>query len=113
VDDADLLKDYLAGSAAHANRDHHPPPDLLILDGVMPHGSAKDVLLWLKEHPVAGMKTVVLNGSSLPETCEEPLQLGAHDCYHKSGNIHILEHIAKEIETHMPNGDYDRQMAVR
>lgn len=109
IECADELLAYFDGIGEFADRARHPLPDLLLLDGVMPTGDAVKVLEALRTHLNAGLKIVVLSGSSLPGICEKTIELGAHACYLKTADLARLDEIAKEIDAHMVNGDYDHQ----
>src|SRR5688572_13030007 len=77
LDGDDLIK-YLAGSAAYADRDRYPLPQLLLLDLQMPKRDGFDVLKWLKENPsIVDMTVVIVSGSIREEDITQALALGA------------------------------------
>lgn len=99
--------DYLGGNGIYNNRTKYPIPELLLLDGNMPEANAMEILQWLKEHPVSGLKVVVLTGSSLPYECDQFLAMGANDCYVKDLNFDVLKTQIKAIENRLQSGGYD------
>lgn len=103
----DEVINYLSGNGIYTNRAEYPIPELLLLDGNMPEANAMEILQWLKEHPVFGLKVVVLTGSSLPYECEQFLAMGAHDCYVKSLNFEELKNQIRAIENRLLSGSYD------
>ncbi|MDB6109334.1 MAG: putative response regulator, CheY, partial [Pedosphaera sp.] len=103
---------YVSGTGPYQDRARHPLPDLLIIDAVMPAFDAKEILDWLAAHPAPGMKVVVFSGYPVSDVRERYLQRGAHAFFYKTGEMHQLASIAKEIENGLVAGDYDRSAAT-
>ncbi|MDB6122100.1 MAG: response regulator [Pedosphaera sp.] len=99
---------YLSGTAPFQDRARHPLPDLLIIDSIMPKLEAGEILHWLKAHPVPRMKVIIFSGFPTPDTGAHFIKHGAHGFFYKTGELHQLKSITREIETHLLNGDYDR-----
>jgi CheY-like chemotaxis protein len=103
----DEVINYLGGNGIFNNRAEYPMPDFLLLDGNMPEANAMEILKWLKDHPISGLKVVVLTGSSLPYECEQFLAMGADDCYVKSLNFEELKNQIRAIENRLLSGSYE------
>jgi DNA-binding NarL/FixJ family response regulator len=99
---------YVSGSGPYQDRARHPLPHLLIIDALMPSFDATQILDWLSSHPAPSMKVVVFTGYPVSDVRERYLQRGAHAFFYKTGEMHQLTSIAKEIETSLIRGDYDR-----
>jgi len=56
--------DYLEGKGPYGNREHHPIPDLIILDLKMPRMNGFEFLSWLRAHPTLSETAVVILTSS-------------------------------------------------
>jgi DNA-binding NarL/FixJ family response regulator len=104
---------YVSGTGLYQDRARHPLPDLLIIDAVMPAFDAKEILDWLAAHPAPGMKVVVFSGYPVSDVRERYLQRGAHAFFYKTGEMQQLASIAKEIETGLIAGGYDRAKPAR
>jgi CheY-like chemotaxis protein len=97
---------YLSGKAPYQNAARHPPPDLLLLDAVMPLINVADILLWLKDHRHPGLTVVVITGAFVPHVREQIIQLGAHACYEKPVDSLQLDRVIQEIETRLINDGF-------
>jgi CheY-like chemotaxis protein len=76
--------DYLAGRAAYADRERHPPPSVVLLDLNLPLVSGFDVLKWLRDHPeLKDVPVVVFSSSSRNEDKAKARELGANEYVEK------------------------------
>lgn len=98
--------DYLSGKSPYDDRAKHPLPDVLIIDVIMPKLEAGEVLHWLKSNPVPKMKVVVFSGFPTTDIGSHFIKNGAHAFFYKTGELKQLQSIAREIETHLRQGDY-------
>jgi CheY-like chemotaxis protein len=102
------LIDYLSGKAPYQDRSLNPLPDVLIIDAIMPTLEAGEILHWLKANPIRGMKVIIFSGFPTSDIGAHFIENGAHAFFYKTGEMNQLKSIAKEIETHLLRGDYDR-----
>lgn len=89
---------YLAGTPPFQDRLAHPPPDLVLLDLVMPDVDGFGVLEWMttasgyEELPV-----IVFTSSVNPGDEERAMDLGATAFYTKPADVDVLADKLKEI----------------
>jgi CheY-like chemotaxis protein len=77
IPDGDRAVDYLEGSGPYADRDEHPLPALVLLDGRLPGRDGLEVLAWIRKQP--GLKAVpvmMFSGSNEPEAISRAFELG-------------------------------------
>jgi len=78
VNGVEVMK-YLKGEGTFSNRDHHPAPDVLLLDLNMPQMNGFEVLKWLKSDPEhQRLVAYILTASSRKEDIEHAYRLGAN-----------------------------------
>jgi len=83
VVDGEEVISYLSGADKFADREHYPLPEILFLDMRMPRVTGIEVLAWLKEHPLPGLKVAVLADSSSTQYRPQVLELGVEHFYSK------------------------------
>lgn len=90
---------YLSGKDAYADRNLHPLPEVLIIDAIMPAIEANEILHWLKQNPVQGLKVIVFSGYPTSNIGAGYLKSGAHAFFYKTSDLAQLKYIAREIES--------------
>ena|ERR1044071_1472743 len=78
--DGEMAIEYLSGSQPFNNRVAFPFPDLILLDLKMPRKDGLEVLRWLRNEKVTGLRVIVLSTSGLSNDIEQAKALGA-DAY--------------------------------
>jgi CheY-like chemotaxis protein len=99
VVDGDQAVGYLRGSEAFSNRDHHPLPNLILLDLKMPRVNGFDVLGWLrKEDRFKNVPVIVLSSSIHKNDIKRAYALGANSFLVKPVGFDALVDLAKTID---------------
>jgi CheY-like chemotaxis protein len=99
VSDGNAAIDYLAGNGAHAQRETHPFPCLVLLDLKMPGKSGLDVLEWLQNQPsISTLPILMLTSSSQEKDVRRAYQLGANGYLLKPSTPDGMLSLAKAIK---------------
>jgi CheY-like chemotaxis protein len=92
---------YLKGEGPYADRQHYPPPTLMLLDLKMPPTSGFDVLRWVREQSwLQEMAVVVLTGSNESQDIEKAYQLGADSYLVKPARFSDLVEITHTLKSY-------------
>jgi CheY-like chemotaxis protein len=96
--DGEQAVSYLSGSAAFADREEDPFPDLVLLDLKLPRLDGFEVLQWIRGNPATtSVPVVVLAGSSFRADIRRALELGANSYAAKPGKFEELQVLIDQI----------------
>lgn len=99
VEDGERAVAWLSGDGKHADREHHPQPDLLLLDLKLPRFSGFEVLQWLRGQPgLRRLPVIVLTGSQEPSDVNRALDLGANSYLVKPVGFDALLDIVRTLD---------------
>ena len=89
---------YLSGEGEYADRVRYPFPDLLLLDWRMPFKDGREILEWLKTHPLPRLKVAVLADSSGAPSLSELMELGAFCFFPKPATSTQLTQMIRALQ---------------
>ena len=106
VTDGEMATEYLLGTGPYADRDHHPFPDLVILDLHMPRRSGLEVLAWLRAQPIIGLlPTVVLTSSREAADMDRASELGVDSYLTKPSTAQGYDAVARALSRYWLESD--------
>ncbi len=89
---------YLEGTPPFQDRHAHPPPDLVILDLIMPGIDGFEVLAWLQRRwGPRHVPVIVLTSSENPDDERRALALGAAQFLRKPADLDSLANVVEGI----------------
>jgi len=107
VEDGSEAIAYLKGATPFDDRDRHPPPDLMLLDLMLPEVSGFQVLEWIRaDGRFAALPVVVFTSSVNPHDERRALMLGARAFHTKPADLIELADMVRRIVTRwLPGGE--------
>ena len=95
---------YLAGEGEYADRDHHPFPDIVLLDLKLPDCDGFEVLRWIRSQPqMRSLVVLLFSASVFPGDVEKGLALGANSYVAKFGDLDELAAFFQALEAYWFN----------
>jgi CheY-like chemotaxis protein len=92
VPDGAAAMEYLKGEGAHADRQAHPFPTLVLLDIKMPRYTGLEVLEWVRSQPAfSALPVVMFTSSKNLEDVRRAYELGANAYLVKPVDYHEIQ----------------------
>jgi CheY-like chemotaxis protein len=101
VTDGEMVKDYLSGTGAYADRAKHPLPFIIFLDLKLPFVNGFELLSWIRKQPeLNSLVVVVLTSSAEERDHEQAYAFGARSFLVKPPTAQGLTDVFNSLESY-------------